>query len=247
MWSGVENHLPATIANHLFLPGHGADPWLPPEPANFFAIVDAIAKSLPTRTSMVVGYSMGARVALALALRHPEKIATALLIGVDAGIEDEAMRAERLAWDDAWADRAKNESAEAFATAWENLPIFETQKKLSEDAREALHRERTSHTSSGIAWAMRALGLGRMPSLWPLLANNDVPLTLMSGALDRKFTEKSRAIVARAKNARAAVAVSWMSMEHVLLEDAVRLADRRAKPAEPGGRDVRKMPKRLRP
>ncbi|MEO7110638.1 MAG: hypothetical protein ABI183_09385, partial [Polyangiaceae bacterium] len=129
----------------------------------------------------------------------------AILIGVDAGIEDEAMRAERVAWDDAWSERAKNEGIEALASAWEDLPIFETQKRLSEDSREALRQQRTSHTPVGIAWAMRTLGLGRMPSLWSLLERNETPITLMSGALDRKFTDKSWSIVRRAKNVRAVV------------------------------------------
>jgi 2-succinyl-6-hydroxy-2,4-cyclohexadiene-1-carboxylate synthase len=210
MWDGVEKCLESPIANRLVLPGHGEDPWFPPQPADFFTSVDALAEFLSSSIkSLVIGYSMGARVALALALRHPEKISRAILIGVDAGIEDEAMRAERVAWDDAWAERAKTESIEAFATTWENLPVFESQKKLSADARASLREQRTAQTSSGIAWAMRALGLGRMPSLWPLLEKNDVPLTLMSGALDPKFTEKSRAIVTRSKNARAII------VEHV--------------------------------
>jgi len=206
MWKAVEARLRTPIANCLILPGHGGTPWFPPTPANFLSSVDAIAQSLPSsQPSTLVGYSMGARVALALALRHPEQIHSAILIGADAGIEDEAMRAERIAWDSSWAERAKNDSAEAFATAWESLPLFDSQKNISAEAQADLRAQRTSHTSAGIAWAMRTLGLGRMPSLWSLLEKNDVPLTLMSGALDRKFTEKSRAIVMRAKNARAVV------------------------------------------
>lgn len=206
MWAAVENSLQVSIANHLVLPGHGVDPWFPPQAAEFFASVDALAETfLPTEKSILVGYSMGARVAMALTLRHPEKVDRAILIGVDAGIEDEAMRAERMEWDDAWAKRAKSENLEVFVDAWANLPIFDTQKKLPEEARAEIRKQRTSHTSDGIAWAMHTLGLGRMPSLWPLLEKNEVPLTLMSGALDRKFTEKSRAIVACTKSARAVV------------------------------------------
>ena len=52
---------------------------------------------------------------------------------------------------------------------------------------------------------MRSLGLGRMPSLWRALESSRVRLTLMSGALDAKFTMKSRAIATRGANARAVV------------------------------------------
>jgi 2-succinyl-6-hydroxy-2,4-cyclohexadiene-1-carboxylate synthase len=206
MWNAVIGKLTSPIATSLDLPGHGANPALPREATDFTSNVDVIAKSLPlSMPPILIGYSMGARIALGLALRHPDKVASAILIGVDAGIEDEAMRAERIAWDDAWADRAERESVESFATAWEKLPLFDSQQNLSADLRADLRKQRTSHAPAGIAWAMRTLGLGRMPSFWPLLEKNEVPLVLMSGALDRKFTEKSRAIVTRSKNARAVV------------------------------------------
>jgi 2-succinyl-6-hydroxy-2,4-cyclohexadiene-1-carboxylate synthase len=206
MWQPVEQSIDMSlIANRLVLPGHGLDPWFP-QSDDFNASIDALAANISSADPVVlVGYSMGARVALALALRHPEKIGSAILIGVDAGLEDAATRAERVAWDDTWADRAATESIEAFTAAWENLPIFESQKNLSPSTREQVRAQRTAHTSRGISWAMRSLGLGRMPSLWPLLETSSVPLTLMSGALDLKFTEKSRAIAARAKNASAVV------------------------------------------
>ncbi len=206
MWHAVTSELASPIATSLYLPGHGANPSFPREAADFISNVDAIATSLPLSTrAVLIGYSMGARIALGLALRHPEQVASAILIGVDAGIEDEAMRAERIAWDEAWAERAERESVESFATAWERLPLFDSQQNLSPGARADLRKQRTSHTPAGIAWAMRTLGLGRMPSLWPLLEKNEVPLILMSGALDRKFTEKSGAIMTRSKNARAVV------------------------------------------
>jgi 2-succinyl-6-hydroxy-2,4-cyclohexadiene-1-carboxylate synthase len=206
-WDSVEKLIDMSpIANRLILPGHGRDPWFPFGAADFDASVDALAAKILERDPVVLlGYSMGARIALALALRHPKKIASAILIGVDAGIEDEAMRAERIAWEDAWAERAANEGIEAFASAWENLPIFDSQKNLSASVRAQLRAQRTSHTSLGISWAMRALGLGRMPSLGRLLEQTDVPLTLMTGALDAKFTAKSRAIALRAKNANAVI------------------------------------------
>ncbi|MEO8876996.1 MAG: alpha/beta fold hydrolase, partial [Polyangiaceae bacterium] len=192
MWERVQSLVGNSRTAALDLPGHGPNPLFPPEPSDFFSAVDALSARIPFREpALVVGYSMGARLALALTIRHPEKFSAAVLIGVDAGIEDEAMRDERKTWDDGWAARAKTESLDAFATAWEKLPIFDTQRTISEAARADLRKQRTSHTSHGISWAMRALGLGRMPSLWPELSKLRVPVSLVTGELDRKFTDKS--------------------------------------------------------
>ena len=204
MWRNIERALKSPIDTYaLDLPGHGAIPWLPSEPADFMSAVDALADRFPIADpAVLVGYSMGARLALALTLRHPARVRSAILIGVDPGIEDEAARTERVAWDDTWAERAASESLDAFASAWEDLPIFATQKSLPTPAKNELRRQRTSHTSGGISWAMGALGLGRMPSLWAEIPSASVPITLVTGALDVKFSEKSQAISDRAKNVR---------------------------------------------
>ena len=207
MWREVHRALGEPVAESTILPGHGPEPWFPPPPADFSRAVDAIASSFPfSDPAIVVGYSMGARIALALALRHPYLVKSAVLVGVDPGIEDDAVRAERCAWEDEWAARATSLDANAFADAWQALPIFASQTDLSAEKRGALRKQRTSHTPRGIAWAMHALGTGRMPSMWTELASSRIPLALVTGSLDAKFTEKSRAICDRAKHARHLVA-----------------------------------------
>ena len=207
MWRDVHRALGEPVAESTILPGHGPEPWFPPPPGGFFAAVDAIASSFPfSNPAIVVGYSMGARLALALALRHPHVVKSAVLVGVDPGIEDESERAARCAWEDEWATRASSLDAAAFADAWAALPIFESQTDLPEEKKTALRKQRTSHTPRGIAWAMRSLGTGRMPSLWNDLAASRTRVTLVTGSCDAKFTEKSRAICDRAKNARHVVA-----------------------------------------
>jgi 2-succinyl-6-hydroxy-2,4-cyclohexadiene-1-carboxylate synthase len=175
------------------LPGHGPAPWLP-EGEGFFAAVDALARALPsTRPAWLVGYSMGARVGLALALRHPARVAGAVLVGVDPGLRDEAARAERAAWDDAQALRIEAEGVAAFAASWAALPLFATQAALPGPLRAAQDAARREHTAAGLAWAMRALGLGRMPPQWDTLRRAP-PLHLVTGARDEKFAALAREI-----------------------------------------------------
>src|SRR5689334_18265550 len=82
------------------LPGHGMDPWLPAD-WGFEAVVGEIAAGCTDLGSIwLLGYSMGARVALALALRCPEQISGAILIGAHPGLRDPDEREARARWDD---------------------------------------------------------------------------------------------------------------------------------------------------
>jgi 2-succinyl-6-hydroxy-2,4-cyclohexadiene-1-carboxylate synthase len=187
MWSQTIQSLPANSSVALVtLPGHGLEPWFPREDS-FEGAIAAIAEELPKGPVHLVGYSMGARVSLALALLYPEKIARATLIGVDPGLTGEA-KTQRLAWDEEQAKQIETEGVTAFAERWATLPIFATQQKLSSEIQAKQQQERREHTTKGISWAMRTLGLGRMPSYKERLSQNRVPLHLITGALDQKFT-----------------------------------------------------------
>lgn len=177
---------PGTVA--AVLPGHGPNP--DTKPASFDATVDAIAGAIHEPV-VVAGYSMGARLALALALRHPRFVRAAVLAGVNPGLEDDAERAERVRWDDAQAAAIAERGLPAFVDGWERLPLFATQRRLPEALRVAERERRLSHTPVGAAWAMRTLGLGRQPGLWGALASSAVPLTFLAGAKDGKFAELS--------------------------------------------------------
>ncbi len=186
MWDPVLRPMPARPAVLAVLPGHGRDPWYPPTDT-LDGAVEAIAAGLPSDKVFLVGYSMGARVALAVALAHPDKVLGAVLVGVDPGIPSETERKVRAAWDDAEAVRVERDGLERYAAHWGSLPIFETQRRLPEILRRQRAIQRMEHTPKGIAWAMRTLGTGRMPSQWPALARTTVPLCFVAGALDEKF------------------------------------------------------------
>lgn len=181
----------------LTLPGHGPEPWLPAagEASTFDDAVEAVAERWPAREpAVVVGYSMGARVALALALSRPSLFAHAVLIGVHPGLTDGSERAARAALDDARAEAILEGGVEAFADAWEREPLFASQRALPAAVRAAHGRLRRSHTSAGLAWAMRALGLGRMPPLGARAATLTAPVTLVTGERDAKFTALARTL-----------------------------------------------------
>lgn len=180
------------------LPGHG-DPvaWFPAK-GSFEGAVETIAGALPEdRRAVLVGYSMGARVALAVALAHPEKCAGALLLGVHPGFEDEHERRKRARWDGEQAEVVSSQGLARFLVEWEALPVFAPERLLDERTREARRAMRASHTPHGAAWALRTLGTGSMPPMGSRLHTLRVPVRLLTGSLDNVFTNFAHSLALR--------------------------------------------------
>jgi 2-succinyl-6-hydroxy-2,4-cyclohexadiene-1-carboxylate synthase len=166
------------------LNGHGRPPRLD-LPERFDEVVEVLASELSEPT-VVVGYSMGARLGLALALRHPSRVAGAVLIGVNPGLSGEA-RAARAAWDEEQARAVERLGLEAFVDEWKRQPLFASQQSLPAEVRLEERLRQTSHTVEGIALALRSLGLSRQPDLAPEVGGLQVPVVLLAGSMDAKF------------------------------------------------------------
>ncbi len=170
------------------LAGHGPAPDTTTQ--DFAAEVERLAGWLRARTNdrvVVLGYSLGARVALGLCVAHPELFSAALLVGVNPGLGTDAERRERIAWETHLVERLEAEGLAAFLTEWERLPLFASQDALSPERRFAQRRIREGHQATGLAHALRALGTGRMPDLTPQLGSIPFPVTLMVGEQDAQF------------------------------------------------------------
>ena len=167
------------------LPGHGRAP-----PAiSWENALDRLEPLLDPGPVVLGGYSMGARLALALALRRPGRIARLVLASGTAGIEDPAERAARRASDEELARFVEQHGVRAFVEKWEQNPIISLQPFQMEQLRE----ERLQHQPSGLASALRHLGPGAQPSYWTALKPlRAVPVTLLAGERDEKFTALAR-------------------------------------------------------
>lgn len=134
-----------------------------------------------------LGYSMGARLALACAVRHPERVASLVLVAARAGIEDPVEREARRRADEALAARLEAQGIEAFVDEWMAQPLFETQRRLGSGFLAAERCARLANDARELAASLRALGPGAQPPLFDSLPGLQVPALLVVGALDRRF------------------------------------------------------------
>jgi 2-succinyl-6-hydroxy-2,4-cyclohexadiene-1-carboxylate synthase len=190
------------------LPGHGAASAVH---ASLDETADLLASSLPEYPVALGGYSMGARVALHVALRHRERLSALVLLGASRGIEDQAQRRERLARDEALAVRVETIGTERFLDEWLAQPMFST---LPPDPLERAARSRDAH---GLASSLRRCGTGTQEFLGPRLASLTVPTLCFAGERDEKFLLEARAIAAAAPNASIEVVPATQHAAH--LED----------------------------
>jgi len=135
----------------------------------------------------LLGYSMGGRLALYLALHYPVHFQSLILESASPGLRTQAERNDRVKRDHTLADKIENDGIPAFVQYWESLPLFRTQQRIATSVREQLHQQRLRNDSRGLANSLRGMGTGVQPSLWDRLANLNIPVLLLTGALDTKF------------------------------------------------------------
>jgi 2-succinyl-6-hydroxy-2,4-cyclohexadiene-1-carboxylate synthase len=163
------------------LRGHGAAAGV--RPITFEAVIGDVLAAAPKRFALV-GYSMGGRIALHVALAAPERVSRLVLVGATAGIEDAEERAERRRADFALAATIEEEGVDAFAAAWAAQPLFAGQ---APDVAAAARADRRRNTPAGLAAALRGVGTGVMEPLWHRLGELPMPVLALAGERDARF------------------------------------------------------------
>lgn len=137
-----------------------------------------------TGPCVLVGYSMGGRLALVTALQRPDVVRALVLIGATAGIEDDDDRAARRQRDAALADRLDTIGVEAFVEEWLAAPLF---AGLPDWAR--FDEQRRDNRADALAESLRHAGTGSMRPRWDELGRLRIPVLCVTGALDTVYGE----------------------------------------------------------
>ncbi len=165
-------------------PGHGGS-------ARVEATLDAGADLLGTAGggATYIGYSMGGRLCLHLALTRPDLVERLVLVSATAGIENDAERAARRAADDALATSIEHDGLHAFLDRWVAQPMFAGLADPGLD-------DRRGNDAAGLASSLRLAGTGTQRPLWEELPSLTMPVLVVAGALDDKFAALAERIAA---------------------------------------------------
>jgi 2-succinyl-6-hydroxy-2,4-cyclohexadiene-1-carboxylate synthase len=154
------------------------------QPITLNAVIDDVA-ALTADPFALVGYSQGGRIALHVALALPHRVTSLVLIGASPGLTDEAEREQRRLADERLAEQIESLPIDEFARQWAQTPIL---ADIPPDVVAMSHQDRLQSTPHGLAAALRGLGTGALPSLWSRLHELRMPVTLLAGERDTKFT-----------------------------------------------------------
>ena len=170
------------------LPGHGpegtasARARLPFEAAAS-AVAGAVAEVAGPEPATWMGYSLGGRLTLRVALDRPELVDSLVLLGAAPGIEDADARRARVEIDERLAAGLERKGVEQFVDGWLAQALF---SRLSRS--DAGVEERRLGTVDGLASALRLLGTGAQEPIWDRLGEIEVPVLLIAGEHDSKFS-----------------------------------------------------------
>lgn len=150
----------------------------------------------------LVGYSMGGRLALGLAIAHPELVRSLVLVSARRGLDCAMEQACRRQVDANWAELLEREGLDAFLDRWWTQPIFRSLSQLAPErlAPELAHRR--SHRAAQLAAALRKWGLGCQPAYSAEVRRLRTPVILVAGKLDEKFVGLSLDLAAELPRGR---------------------------------------------
>jgi 2-succinyl-6-hydroxy-2,4-cyclohexadiene-1-carboxylate synthase len=196
----------------LFLPGfmQHADSWLTVagtvSDRYEVAILDfetwtwdeRLAEIAASPGDVLVGYSMGGRLALHAALRDPGRYAALVLLGAHAGLE--SGRPERRAADEELASWIEKHAIEAVVDRWEAHPVFATQ---TASVRELQREGRLRHEPADLARLLRSGGQGVIAPVWDQLDALTMPVLALAGSLDTAYADAARRLASLLPDGRA--------------------------------------------
>jgi 2-succinyl-6-hydroxy-2,4-cyclohexadiene-1-carboxylate synthase len=167
------------------LPGHGDSGSVRADlPTTARLVAEAVRTQTGGERCALVGYSLGARVALHVGLAGDLPLSHVVFIVVTAGIEDVTARQRRRESDEELADGLEaSGDVEGFIDAWLRGPLFERLDLSGAAQRSA----RLRNSAAGLASSLRLCGTGTQKPLWDQLGGFASPVLALAGSDDNRF------------------------------------------------------------
>ena len=209
----------------LDLLGHGAAPDpASPRAHRMSAQARRIAAQVPDGPVVLMGYSLGGRVALRLWPLLKDRLVGMVLIGAHPGLIDPVARAERMAADHALAGQIEERGVAWFVEHWANHPVIRSQASIPDAIRASMEERRRQNRPLGLANSLRGAGQGAADPVWDRLTEIPVPSLVLSGESDQKYRDVCEATARAIPQGRHAVVPSAGHCAHLEnIEAAVSL------------------------
>jgi 2-succinyl-6-hydroxy-2,4-cyclohexadiene-1-carboxylate synthase len=162
--------------------GHGSASEV--RPVSLEGVIEDVASVAPPGQFELVGYSMGGRIALHVALTLRERVTRLVLISASPGLGSARERETRRRVDEQLADGIERMDLEQFVDRWATTPVLADQPA---EVAAAARVDRLRNTPAGLAAALRALGTGALPPVWDRLGELTMPVMLIVGGRDERF------------------------------------------------------------
>lgn len=136
---------------------------------------------------VLMGYSLGGRLALHALIDRPELWQAAIIISAHPGLTDVQERQRRLQLDEAWAKRFGSENWMSLMEAWNGQAIF---------AKDSFYFERreSDYQRHQLAHALIHGSLGRQAALFDPIATLPLPLLWVTGSQDDRYCQIAQAL-----------------------------------------------------
>ena len=178
------------------LPGHGASVDLSADAYTMEAaaqqLVDVMDAEGLVRCT-VVGYSMGGRTALYLALHHPGRCERLMLESASPGLRTADERAARRRVDQERGAQITRDF-DAFLHDWYRMPLFTSLAR--HDLVETMVQRRQHNRPAELVKSLQGMGTGAQPSLWERISTLRISTRALTGALDDKYVRLVRGMTA---------------------------------------------------
>ncbi len=192
-WEFIFDELPNPFfAIAIDLVGHGKSD--SPSKEEYYSeefqidLLNEILAKLKIDNCVLMGYSMGGRLAISFALKYPSKINALILESTTAGIEDLELRKARVKSDSELADRILNDGINKFTDHWLSLPLFENLSNLGDEIISAIRKNKLKNNPIGLSNSLKGFGTGIIKSKWNELKSINFNTLLLTGELDNKFS-----------------------------------------------------------
>ena len=152
------------------LPGHGS---------SLSYELEELIPLIPKKTHLV-GYSMGGRIALNLQKCYPNHFSSLTLISTNPGLRTAKEKKERIVWENQIIESLKTETIENFIQKWYQQSLFSGFVPPI---------NRLHQNKDGLISAFRKFSIANLPSLWDYLSQSQLPIQMIFGAKDLKYSK----------------------------------------------------------